>query len=255
MPPDHRGERIDHVQPPHTIVVQRGHRRVAQAQAADEHREFFAFGGSEAERRQLLLGDGEQARHEVLVLQLHLVDQLTRGRISPPAKCQLPHPRLLPVQLFESHDHGCTSSLAEGTTDAVAAPSSTLAPARGCCAGGGSSVDRRSTKPLGVGAPLLRLEAPLIRASSPPRGSASRRVRAQRVSDQCGQSGARGIPVAKLRTMLGCCDRQHSSHQATVEPVEESLTLERRQHGGAGSIPDELHAGIRRVHSLAARTR
>ena len=114
------------------------------------------------------------------------------------------------------------------------------------------SVGGRSTQLLGVCSPLLRLQPALLRASTRGRRPARRRGWSQSIGHDGGQPSARGIPVAQLRSMLGCDDRQHSADEATTQSVENTLALQRREDTRSGRIPREFHAGIRRVHSLSA---
>jgi hypothetical protein len=78
---------------------------------------------------------------------------------------------------------------------------------------------------LDVGASLLCLSASLLRASTRSRRAARRRGRPQRIGHDDGEPSARGIPVAQLCTVFGCRDRQHATHQATAQSIEETFAL------------------------------
>jgi len=83
------------------------------------------------------------------------------------------------------------------------------------------------SQPLDVGAVLLRGETPLLRPTARRRCASRRRRRPDRLGDQGGEPGARGIPVAQLSAVLGCRDREYTVDQATTQPLQESLALNR----------------------------
>ena len=64
----------------HPLVLECRHGGVAEAEPADEHVEVVAGHGRQPQARQLDLGDGEEARHEELVTELHLVDVDVQAR-------------------------------------------------------------------------------------------------------------------------------------------------------------------------------
>jgi hypothetical protein len=116
------------------------------------------------------------------------------------------------------------------------------------------SVVRRATQSLDVGAPLLRFQTPLLGTSTRPRRSSRRCWRQEGVGHDFGQPNARSFPVAQLRAVLGCRDRQHSVDNATAQTLEESLPLEMRENGGACHIPHEFRPRVGSVHTLPAGT-
>ena len=84
---------------------ERGHRRVAEPEAADEHVQLVAVDDAETAPRELLLGDREQARHQVLVAELHLVHVDVEHRLVPSPQRQLPHRGGLEIELLEPGAH------------------------------------------------------------------------------------------------------------------------------------------------------
>jgi len=116
------------------------------------------------------------------------------------------------------------------------------------------SVVRWPTQSLDVGAPLLRFQAPLLGTATRTRRSSRRRRRTQSVGHDGGEPSARSIPVAQLRAVLGCRDRQYSVDDATAQALEESFSLGRREGGRVGHIPNEFRSGVGSVDTLPAGT-
>ena len=116
------------------------------------------------------------------------------------------------------------------------------------------SVVRRATQSLDVGAPLLRVQTPLLGTATRPRRSSRRCWRQEGIGHDFGQPGARSFPVAQLGAVLGCRDRQNSVDNAIAQTLEESLPLERRENGRACHIPHEFRPRVGSVHTLPAGT-
>jgi hypothetical protein len=116
------------------------------------------------------------------------------------------------------------------------------------------SVVRRAAQSLDVGTPLLRFQTPLLGTATRPSRSSRRCWRQEGVGHDFGQTSARSFPVAQLRAVLGCRDRQRSVDNTTAQTLEESLPLERRENGGACHIPHEFRSRVGSVHALPAGT-
>lgn len=116
------------------------------------------------------------------------------------------------------------------------------------------SVVRGPAQPLDVGAPLLRLDAPLHGTATRPGRSSRRSRRPEGVGHDLDQPGARSFPVAQLSAVLGRRDRQRSVDDTTAQTFEDSFSLDRRQNRGACDIPDELRARVGGVHALSPGT-
>ncbi len=117
------------------------------------------------------------------------------------------------------------------------------------------SVVRRAPETLDVGASLLRVQPPFPRASGRRRRPPRRRRRPERLDHHRDKPFAGGITVAQLCAMLGCRDRQDAVDEASTQAFENALSLEWRQRGRAGDIPDQLCSRVRGVDALSARTR
>ena len=106
VPIDHRLQRLHHHQPRHLRKRQRRRRRVAQPQPADHDLPPAARQRPQPQPRQLLLRLVEQARHQVLAVQLHL-DRLrpVQRQHPPPLQDQFPQRCLPVVQFFELRFH------------------------------------------------------------------------------------------------------------------------------------------------------
>ena len=124
--PRHDGlERLDHRQLGHPVVLERGERGVAEAEAADEDGEGGARRGREPDPGQLLLTGGELARHEEVVAELDLVDVTPGDRVPAPPEADLAPRGLLPVQLLDPHLRRLVPG--RGRPDHGAMPNRTLA--------------------------------------------------------------------------------------------------------------------------------
>src|SRR3546814_9191667 len=102
MPLDHLAKGLDHVQRPDPLVLQGGTSGVAEAQPTDHHVELAAGHLGQPEPGQSDLGHREDARHEVLVAEDHLVDvDLQRG-LEPASHADVTHRRGAPADLLEA---------------------------------------------------------------------------------------------------------------------------------------------------------
>jgi hypothetical protein len=106
VPVDHGRQGVDNGERAHPGVGQGSHRGIAEPEPADEHIQAIPLGRLESEGRQFLLRHREQAGHEKILAELHLVHLDAENRFEAAAKAQVPHGGGLPVQLFESHAHG-----------------------------------------------------------------------------------------------------------------------------------------------------
>jgi hypothetical protein len=111
---------------------------------------------------------------------------------------------------------------------------------------------RRAPQPLDVGAVLLSFQTPLLGTATWPRRSPGWCWWQQGVADDFGQPGSRSFPVAQLRAVFGCRNRQHPADKAAAQALEKSLPLERRENGGACHIPYEFDLRVGSVHTLPA---
>ena len=125
VPSDHGREGVDHIEAGDTVVLERCHRGVSEAEASDQDRKRADVGRREAEPCQLFFRDSEQTRHEIFIAELDLVDEFAGFAVGAATEGQLPHPRLLPVELFESRDHARSS-----TAGSTAASRGGCAPSR-----------------------------------------------------------------------------------------------------------------------------
>ena len=72
--------------------------------------------GVQREARDRDLGDREEAGHQEVVVELDLVDVLTRTGVAAPPEADRSHRRLLPVELLESSAHGLVRSTAASSS-------------------------------------------------------------------------------------------------------------------------------------------
>jgi hypothetical protein len=90
VPADHLSQRLDDDQRTYACIRERGTRGVAEAEPAHEHLQLGPGDRGQSEVRQLDLGDREQARHQELVAELHLVDVDLERRLESPAQADRP---------------------------------------------------------------------------------------------------------------------------------------------------------------------
>ena len=105
MPRDDITQSLDHVQRSNSGVGEHRAGGVAKPQATDHDVERVTVNRRQPEGRQRDLGDGEQARHEVLVAELDLVDLDPKRGLDPAPQGDLPHRRGPPGQLLEPQCH------------------------------------------------------------------------------------------------------------------------------------------------------
>ena len=121
-------ERLDDLQRAHPRVGERRPRGAAEAEPADHDVEVVARQLRPARASaSAILGDGEQARHEELLAEPHLVDVDVERRVAPPAQADLAHRRRLPVELLEAGGCGHDEQSVPGQTGAHALPVAALA--------------------------------------------------------------------------------------------------------------------------------
>ena len=121
MPVDDGAERIDDDQRAHPIVGEHGGRGVAEPEAANDDVEVVPVDLGQCKSGDLHLRNGEQARHQELVVKLRLVDLLTGDRIQPAAKADDAHGRLLRVEELKPSTH-VSPLLSAGARPAWARP-------------------------------------------------------------------------------------------------------------------------------------
>ena len=116
VPADDLGQRVDDAQGPHPVVLEGGERRAAQTQATDHDVEVAAVVSGETKPGQLRLGDGEQARHEELLTEPHLVDVHVQRRLTPTPQDQFAHAGRRDVELFDApgHEDQCAARVRAG---------------------------------------------------------------------------------------------------------------------------------------------
>jgi peptide subunit release factor RF-3 len=105
VPFDDLAQRLDDVQRTHPRVLQHGSRRVAQPEPANHDVQLATGQLGEAEPGQLHLRACEQARHEELVAQLHLVHVDLQRRLQPSPQAQLTHRGRSRVDQLETCTH------------------------------------------------------------------------------------------------------------------------------------------------------
>ena len=105
MPPDHRIQGFNHVEPGHACIGERGDRRVAEPEPADDHVERIPLRSREPQMRELLLCDDEQRRHEVLLTELDFINLRSCCGLKTPPQHEVAHRRCDVVELFEAGDH------------------------------------------------------------------------------------------------------------------------------------------------------
>jgi hypothetical protein len=106
VPRDDGTQRLDDRDGSDPLVLEGGDGGVAETEAADDDVEMLSADRREPEPGQLDLGNGEEARHEELLAELHLVDVDEEGRLEPAPQADLPQRGLLPVDLLETPAHG-----------------------------------------------------------------------------------------------------------------------------------------------------
>ena len=116
MPFDHLGEGVDDQQRTDVLVLQHGLCRVTESEAAHDHLWSFRRQFGEGEVGQLDLGDGEQARHQELVVELDLVDVRAGAGIAPPAQGEFAQRGLAVVEFLETSTHAQARYLARPDT-------------------------------------------------------------------------------------------------------------------------------------------
>ena len=105
VPVDHGFDQLDHVEPGDPTVGQRGACGETQPQAADDHREVITGCCGQSEPGQLFFDDREQAGHQELVAQFHLVDVHVHHGVASTPQADLTDRRLRPVQFLEPLGH------------------------------------------------------------------------------------------------------------------------------------------------------
>ena len=115
VPSDHLGEGFDDIERPDAAILEHGARGVSEPESTDEHidgsvnrsvnRSGVGPHLTQAEPRQRDLRRREQARHQELVAQLHLVDVDQERRLQAAAQHDLPHRRRTPIKLLEPDAH------------------------------------------------------------------------------------------------------------------------------------------------------
>ena len=139
MPVDDLSERLDDPQRPHPRILEHRPGRVPETETTDDDIERITGQEGQGETGQLDLRHREQARHEVLLAQDHLVHvDLQRG-LQPSPHADLPHGGRAPVELLEVPAH-----LRAASTAAPYRPHPPGARRVGR-AGAASSIVRRST--------------------------------------------------------------------------------------------------------------
>lgn len=108
MPVDDFGERVDHRQCPQPWIVQDGLGGVTESESADGYVQLGVRQFGQGEFRERDLAGGEEAGHEELVAELHLVHVLPRDRVAAPTQTDLADGRRLPVDLLEAQAHPFT---------------------------------------------------------------------------------------------------------------------------------------------------
>jgi hypothetical protein len=108
VPRDDGRQCLDDVHGAHPLVLQRGGRRAPEPQAADDDVEPVARQRRQPQPGQLDLGHGEQARHQVLVAEQHLVHLDAGDGLAAPSQRDLAERGGLEVQLLEAPRHGCS---------------------------------------------------------------------------------------------------------------------------------------------------
>ena len=81
MPADHGGERLDHDHPLDAGVGEGSRGGVPESQPTHEHVDAVGGAPGQPETGEFDLSGGEQARHQELLAQLHLVDIDAQGRL------------------------------------------------------------------------------------------------------------------------------------------------------------------------------
>ncbi len=110
MPPDHGTERVDDGQRPDPLVGKHRLGGIAEPQSTYQDVELPAVDRTETEVGQLDLGRGEQARHQVLVVELDLEHVGVDGRVVALAQTDRPDRRLLPGKLLKARTHDSSPS-------------------------------------------------------------------------------------------------------------------------------------------------
>ncbi|MFC5041683.1 hypothetical protein [Ornithinimicrobium kibberense] len=105
VPVEDRLEGVDDDEVGHPVVLEHGPGGVAQAEPAHDDPQTLALEAGEGQPGQLLLGHGEQARHEVLLAELDLVDLRPGHRLPPSPEAELVDRGLRPRQLLEPCGH------------------------------------------------------------------------------------------------------------------------------------------------------
>ena len=105
MPVDDRLGVLDHGQRRNPVADQRFSGGVAQAEAADHHIQVRSWRSGQTEAGQFPFGDGEEARHHVLVIEFDLIDVGTHGQVIAAPQADQTHRRLLPTQFLEAPAH------------------------------------------------------------------------------------------------------------------------------------------------------
>src|SRR4030067_1077999 len=105
MPSDDLAQSFDDVKGAHPGVSQDGVCGVAKAEPSDHDVEIWSRDAGERELGQCDLGRGEEARHEELIAELHLVDVDLQTWFESTSQTNLAQGCRAPVELLEAGTH------------------------------------------------------------------------------------------------------------------------------------------------------
>ncbi len=106
VPVDDSRDRLDDLHLRDPLVLERRSQRVAEPEASDEHLQALSLGPrGQAEVRELGLDDGEEARHQELVVDLDLVDVVAHRGLEAASQADHPDRGVLPAELLHVQGH------------------------------------------------------------------------------------------------------------------------------------------------------
>jgi hypothetical protein len=107
---------------------------------------------------------------------------------------------------------------------------------------------------FGVAAPAFRVQSTLACGSAWPSRSALWVRGSCRVMEDLLESSQGGLPVAPLRTMLSCDNRDHTAYQAAFQRGQRPVALRRRERRRSSQVERQLDPGVAGVDGLPAGT-